>query len=127
MSHDLRTPLAAVRAVVSAFLSGAPYATRAELLTLVGDEVERLDRLVANPLSLSGIEAGAPVQVLCLHPTNDTTTSVNAAAAMTPAAVNPKKVSNHPLRWAPMTRPSRATRVRTTRSTGARKPWRTAA
>ena len=61
VSHDLRTPLAAIRAVVSDLLSGAPYddATRTELLTLVGDEAERLDRLVANLLSLSRIEAGA--------------------------------------------------------------------
>ncbi len=61
VSHDLRTPLAAVRAVVSDLLSGAPYddATRSDLLGLVADEVERLDRLVANLLSLSRIEAGA--------------------------------------------------------------------
>ena len=64
VSHDLRTPLAAIRAVVSDLLSGTPYddQTRADLLTLVGDEAERLDRLVANLLSLSRIEAGA------LHP-----------------------------------------------------------
>lgn len=61
VSHDLRTPLATVRAVVSDLLGGAPYddATRAELLGLVADEVERLDRLVANLLNLSRIEAGA--------------------------------------------------------------------
>ncbi len=60
VSHDLRTPLAAIRAVVSDLLSAAPYddATRAELLTLVADEAERLDRLVANLLNLSRIEAG---------------------------------------------------------------------
>ncbi len=34
-------------------------ATRRELLDLVGDEAERLDRLVGNLLSLSRIEAGA--------------------------------------------------------------------
>ena len=61
VSHDLRTPLAAIRAVVSDLLSDAPYddATRNDLLGLVGDEAERLDRLVANLLSLSRIEAGA--------------------------------------------------------------------
>lgn len=64
VSHDLRTPLATVRAVVSDLLGGAPYddVTRADLLSLVADETERLDRLVANLLSLSRIEAGA------LHP-----------------------------------------------------------
>jgi K+-sensing histidine kinase KdpD len=61
VSHDLRTPLAAIRAVVSDLLGDAQYddATRADLLKLVADETERLDRLVANLLSLSRIEAGA--------------------------------------------------------------------
>lgn len=61
VSHDLRTPLATIRAVASDLLSDASYdeATRAELLTLVADESERLDRLVANLLNLSRIEAGA--------------------------------------------------------------------
>jgi K+-sensing histidine kinase KdpD len=61
VSHDLRTPLATIRAVTSDLRDGVSYdeATRAELLDLVGDETERLDRLVANLLSLSRIEAGA--------------------------------------------------------------------
>lgn len=61
VSHDLRTPLATIKAVVSDLLGDAPYdpATRTELLGLVGEEAERLDRLVANLLSLSRIEAGA--------------------------------------------------------------------
>jgi K+-sensing histidine kinase KdpD len=61
VSHDLRTPLAAIRAVTSDLRDGTAYdeATRHELLDVVGDEAERLDRLVANLLSLSRIEAGA--------------------------------------------------------------------
>jgi K+-sensing histidine kinase KdpD len=61
VSHDLRTPLASVRAVVTDLRDGVEYdeATRHELLTTVCDEVDRLDRLVANLLSLSRIEAGA--------------------------------------------------------------------
>jgi two-component system sensor histidine kinase KdpD len=61
VSHDLRTPLAAIRAATSDMRSGATYddSTRDELLEVVGDEAERLDRLVANLLSLSRIEAGA--------------------------------------------------------------------
>jgi len=61
VSHDLRTPLAAIRAATSDMRAGVAYddATRDELLDLVGDEAERLDRLVANLLSLSRIEAGA--------------------------------------------------------------------
>jgi K+-sensing histidine kinase KdpD len=61
VSHDLRTPLSAIRAVVSDLRDGVVYdeATKVELLTLVSDEIDRLDRLVANLLSLSRIEAGA--------------------------------------------------------------------
>jgi two-component system sensor histidine kinase KdpD len=61
VSHDLRTPLATIRAVASDLRDGTPYddATRAELLSSVCDEAERLDRIVANLLSFSRIEAGA--------------------------------------------------------------------
>jgi two-component system sensor histidine kinase KdpD len=61
VSHDLRTPLSTIRAVTSDLRAGAVYddATRDELLDLVIDEAERLDRIVANLLSLSRIEAGA--------------------------------------------------------------------
>jgi two-component system sensor histidine kinase KdpD len=61
VSHDLRTPLVTIRAVTSDLRAGAVYDddVRDELLDLVGDEAERLDRLVANLLSLSRIEAGS--------------------------------------------------------------------
>jgi K+-sensing histidine kinase KdpD len=61
VSHDLRTPLSTIRAVTSDLRSGTVYedATRDELLDLVIDEAERLDRIVANLLNLSRIEAGA--------------------------------------------------------------------
>lgn len=61
VSHDLRTPLATIRAVASDLRAGPDYdaGTRADLLDLVSDEAERLDRLVANLLNLSRIEAGA--------------------------------------------------------------------
>jgi len=61
VSHDLRTPLSTIRAVTSDLRAGTVYddTTRDELLDLVIDEAERLDRIVANLLSLSRIEAGA--------------------------------------------------------------------
>jgi two-component system sensor histidine kinase KdpD len=61
VSHDLRTPLASIRAAASDLRAGAAYTEpiREELLGLVCDEAERLDRIVANLLSLSRIEAGA--------------------------------------------------------------------
>jgi two-component system sensor histidine kinase KdpD len=61
VSHDLRTPLSTIRAVASDLRDGVAYddGTRAELLATVCDEAERLDRIVANLLSMSRIEAGA--------------------------------------------------------------------
>jgi two-component system, OmpR family, sensor histidine kinase KdpD len=61
VSHDLRTPLAAIRAVVSDLRDGVAYdeSARDDLLELVADETERLDRLVHNLLSMSRIEAGS--------------------------------------------------------------------
>jgi two-component system sensor histidine kinase KdpD len=62
VSHDLRTPLSTIRAVASDLREGGggyDAATRDELLDLLSDEADRLDRLVANLLSLSRIEAGA--------------------------------------------------------------------
>jgi two-component system sensor histidine kinase KdpD len=61
VTHDLRTPLSAIRAVVSDLFEGIEFddSTRHELLETVLDEIDRLDRLVANLLSMSRIEAGA--------------------------------------------------------------------
>jgi two-component system sensor histidine kinase KdpD len=61
VSHDLRTPLASIRAIASDLRDGTAYdqETERELLGTVCDESERLDRLVANLLSMSRIEAGA--------------------------------------------------------------------
>lgn len=61
VSHDLRTPLATIRAAATDLSGEVRYARDAhdELLGLVVDEAERLDRIVTNLLSLSRIEAGA--------------------------------------------------------------------
>jgi two-component system sensor histidine kinase KdpD len=61
VSHDLRTPLVTIKAVTSDLRDGPEYdeKVREELLDLVGDEAERLDRLVANLLSLSRVESGS--------------------------------------------------------------------
>ena len=61
VSHDLRTPLTAIRAAAADLRDGVvrDSGTRRELLALVADQADRLDRLVANLLDLSRIEAGA--------------------------------------------------------------------
>jgi two-component system sensor histidine kinase KdpD len=59
VSHEFRTPLTAIRTAAHA-LAEDPGAPGAEaLLTAMTQETARLDRLVANLLDLSRVEAGA--------------------------------------------------------------------
>jgi signal transduction histidine kinase len=61
VTHDLRTPLAAIKASVSGLLAGDveydPAAVR-DTLQLIDEETDRLQRRVQNLLSMSRIEAG---------------------------------------------------------------------
>jgi two-component system sensor histidine kinase KdpD len=62
VSHDLRTPLATIK--ISASTLGNPDADiaaeeRQELLALIDDQVDRLNRLVTNLLDMSRIQSGA--------------------------------------------------------------------
>lgn len=62
VSHDLRTPLASIKASVTSLLQ--PDITwseeeRRDLLSAIDEETDRLNQLVANLLDLSRIEAGA--------------------------------------------------------------------
>jgi two-component system sensor histidine kinase KdpD len=61
VSHDLRSPLTAIRAAAEGLQSGALELTdedREALLETIRIETKRLDRLVANLLDLSLLEAG---------------------------------------------------------------------
>jgi two-component system sensor histidine kinase KdpD len=62
ISHNLRTPLTAIKAAAGALLaswSRMETEERRELLETISDEAERLERLVRNTLELSRIRAGA--------------------------------------------------------------------
>jgi two-component system sensor histidine kinase KdpD len=62
VSHDLRTPLAAITGATSTLLATGERldaGTRRELLESVHEEAERLARLVQNLLQMTRIEAGA--------------------------------------------------------------------
>ena len=63
VSHEFRTPLTAIRTAAHTLSKGDPVSGQdtAALLGVVGEETERLDRLVANLLDLSRLEAGALV------------------------------------------------------------------
>ena len=61
MTHNLRTPLASIKAAVSTLQDTdveLDDATRARLLRIAHDEAERLERLVNKVLELSRIHAG---------------------------------------------------------------------
>ncbi len=55
VSHDLRTPLTAVRAAAAELRHG----TTPELIATIEQETQRLDRFVANLLDMARIESGA--------------------------------------------------------------------
>jgi two-component system sensor histidine kinase KdpD len=62
VSHDLRTPLAAITGAASTLLEdgeGLPAATRGELTEAIYEEAERLNRLVRNLLDMTRLQAGA--------------------------------------------------------------------
>ena len=61
VSHDLRTPLAAITGAASSFLSSMAgnEASRRGLVKGIYDEANRLDRLVKNLLDMTRLEAGA--------------------------------------------------------------------
>jgi two-component system sensor histidine kinase KdpD len=62
VSHDLRTPLAVIKGAVTTLLDDTvawDRSTRHELLGVMNEETDRLNRLVGNLLEMSRIEAGA--------------------------------------------------------------------
>ena len=61
VSHDLRTPLASIKGVISSLLledDRSDLATRRELLNSAHDEVARLERVVGNLLDVTRLEGG---------------------------------------------------------------------
>ncbi|MBO0868358.1 MAG: DUF4118 domain-containing protein [Micromonosporaceae bacterium] len=61
VGHDLRTPLAGIKAAVSSLRHpelDLPAAARAELLATIEESTDRLDALLENLLSMSRLQAG---------------------------------------------------------------------
>ncbi|MBY0380536.1 MAG: sensor histidine kinase KdpD [Xanthobacteraceae bacterium] len=70
ISHDLKTPLASVLGSATALRNlseGLSDAERADLLTTIIDESERLNRFIANLLDMTKLESGAIVPNTALH------------------------------------------------------------
>lgn len=62
VSHDLRTPLAAITGASTTLLDASARvsdAQRQELLETISEEAERLERLVANLLDMTRVESGS--------------------------------------------------------------------
>ncbi|HEX2842731.1 sensor histidine kinase KdpD [Hyphomicrobium sp.] len=70
ISHDLKTPLAAVLGAASALRdlsAGLNEAQKADLLATAIEEAERLNRFIANLLDMTKLESGAIVPNTSLH------------------------------------------------------------
>jgi two-component system sensor histidine kinase KdpD len=70
VSHDLRTPLAVIKGLVTSLLDRSVAWTdelRRELLATINDETDRLNRIVGELLEMSRIEAGAISTVRAWH------------------------------------------------------------
>src|SRR2546425_822700 len=62
ISHDLRTPLAAIKAFATGLLEAGEAwdsATVRESLSAIDEETDRLNRLVGNLLDISRLQSGA--------------------------------------------------------------------
>ena len=74
ISHDLKTPLAAILGAAGTlrdYLETLPHEDRIDLLSTVIDESERLNRFIANLLDMTKIESGAMEPNYALHYAGD--------------------------------------------------------
>ncbi|MGM4913391.1 DUF4118 domain-containing protein [Rhizobium sp. 768_B6_N1_8] len=74
ISHDLKTPLAAIlgaSGTLRDYFDSMPAEDRTDLLSTVVDESERLNRFIANLLDMTKIESGAMEPNYALHYAGD--------------------------------------------------------
>ena len=65
VTHDLRTPLTSIKASITTLLSPAELRPdqRQELLTVINEETDRLNRLVGEASEMSALEAGVQLSL----------------------------------------------------------------
>ncbi|MGH8981585.1 MAG: ATP-binding protein [Acidimicrobiales bacterium] len=93
VSHDLRTPLASVKTAVSALRQaqtgqGLDESDRQELLALIEDRADALDRLVTNLLDMTRIRSGALELRRAIVPVGDLVDGALHASAVPTNAVD---------------------------------------
>jgi two-component system sensor histidine kinase KdpD len=84
ISHDLKTPLAAIMGAAGTlkdYAASLPEEDRTELLATVIDESERLNRFIANLLDMTRIESGATQPNFAYHYVGDIVGSALRRAA----------------------------------------------
>ena len=95
VSHDFRTPLAAIAGAASSLLEGdtvLPPTTRCELLHAICDETDRLNRLVSNVLEATRLESGALRMAKEWQPLEEV---VGAALTRLEAQLHDRPLSTH--------------------------------
>jgi two-component system sensor histidine kinase KdpD len=95
VSHDLRTPLAAIGGASSTLLRAEislPEASRRELLQSINEEAERLNRFIANLLDMTRLEAGAITVRKEWQPVEEV---IGAALGQLDAALAGREVRTH--------------------------------
>jgi two-component system sensor histidine kinase KdpD len=98
VSHDLRTPLSAIKASATVLLKedqALDPTTRQDLLSAINEETDRLNRLVGDLLDMSRIEAGA---LRLKYDWCDMDELIRAVARRHAAALEAFRVQFH---WAP--------------------------
>jgi two-component system sensor histidine kinase KdpD len=82
VTHALRTPLTSIKASVTNLLSTATFTEdqKRELLTIINEESDRLNRLVGEAAEMAQLDAGEVELHLAPHPIEDV---INAALKLT--------------------------------------------
>ena len=62
LAHDIKTPLTSIKAAVTSLLGGDRPPADRELLSIIDEEADRLNRIAAEVVAMARIEAGK------LHP-----------------------------------------------------------
>lgn len=73
VTHEFRTPLTGIKAAVTSLLSAQPLeeSERKELLMIINEESDRLNRLVGEAAEMAQLQAGAVQLELALHDIRD--------------------------------------------------------